>query len=128
MALLTVNGLKVDFTTRNGVTHAVDDVSFSVEKGEITAIIGESGSGKSVACYSLLGLLPMPPASIEGGSAEFEGRDLLRMSEAELRQVRGRDIAMVFQDPMTCLNPYMTIGDQLMEPLRYHHGVDKAEA
>lgn len=128
MALLSVNGLKVDFTTRNGVTHAVDDVSFSVEKGEITAIIGESGSGKSVACYSLLGLLPMPPASIEGGSAEFEGLDLLRMSEAELRQVRGRDIAMIFQDPMTCLNPYMTIGNQLVEPLLCHRRISREEA
>ncbi|GAB3313343.1 ABC transporter ATP-binding protein [Haliea atlantica] len=128
MALLSVNGLKVDFTTRNGVTHAVDDVSFSVDKGEITAIIGESGSGKSVACYSLLGLLPMPPASIEGGTAEFEGRDLLRMSVAELRAVRGRDIAMVFQDPMTCLNPYMTVGDQLVEPLLCHRRMPREEA
>jgi len=128
MSLLDVQNLKVSFHTRNGVVKAVDDVSFSVESGKITAIIGESGSGKSVACYSLLGLIPMPPGKVEGGKALFEGADLLQMSEAELRKIRGRDIAMIFQDPMTCLNPYMTIGDQLMEPIIYHKGVSKKEA
>ena len=88
--------------------------------GKITAIIGESGSGKSVACYSLLGLIPQPPGRIDSGRALFQGQDLLQLCEAELRKIRGRDIAMVFQDPMTCLNPYMTVGKQLMEPLRYH--------
>ncbi len=128
MALLEVQQLKVSFHTRNGVVKAVDDISFTVESGKITAIIGESGSGKSVACYSLLGLIPMPPGRMEGGRALFEGADLLQMSEAELRQIRGRDIAMIFQDPMTCLNPYMTIGDQIMEPLIYHKGVSRQEA
>lgn len=128
MPLLSVTDLQVDFTTRNGRTTAVNKISFDVESGKITAIIGESGSGKSVACYSLLGLLPMPPASIEGGSALFDGRDLLQMSESELREIRGRDIAMIFQDPMTSLNPYMTIGDQLVEPLVYHHKVTKSAA
>ncbi|MCB1675552.1 MAG: ABC transporter ATP-binding protein, partial [Halioglobus sp.] len=89
---------------------------------------GESGSGKSVACYSLLGLVPRPPGRIDGGRALFEGRDLLQMSETQLRGIRGRDIAMIFQDPMTCLNPFMTIGSQLMEPLRYHHRVSKQAA
>jgi oligopeptide transport system ATP-binding protein len=103
-----------------GTTKAVDDISFTVESGKITAIIGESGSGKSVACYSLLGLIPQPPGRIDGGRALFRGKDLLQLSEAELRRIRGRDIAMVFQDPMTCLNPYMTVGAQLMEPLLYH--------
>ena len=128
MALLDVQDLAVSFVTRNGTNKAVDGVSFSVELGKITAIIGESGSGKSVACYSLLGLVPMPPGRIDGGRALFEGRDLLQMEESELRKIRGRDIAMIFQDPMTCLNPYMTIGKQLMEPLRYHHKVREEEA
>ncbi|MBT4522979.1 MAG: ABC transporter ATP-binding protein [Halieaceae bacterium] len=128
MSLLEVNNLRVNFTTRMGVNKAVDDISFSVESGKITAIIGESGSGKSVACYSLLGLIPQPPGSIEGGTALFEGSDLLQMSERELRAVRGRDIAMIFQDPMTCLNPHMTIGQQLIEPLVYHKKVPTADA
>ena len=128
MSLLDVRNLKVNFVTRIGVNTAVDEVSFSVESGQITAIIGESGSGKSVACYSLLGLVPQPPGSIEGGQALFEGSDLLQMSERELRDIRGRDIAMIFQDPMTCLNPYMKIGAQLMEPLIYHKKVSRKQA
>jgi peptide/nickel transport system ATP-binding protein/oligopeptide transport system ATP-binding protein len=99
-----------------------------VESGRITAIIGESGSGKSVACYSILGLVPRPPGRIDGGSAHFEGQDLLQMSERDLREIRGRDIAMIFQDPMTCLNPFMTVGKQLMEPLLYHKDVTRQEA
>ena len=128
MALLDVQDLAVSFVTRNGTNKAVDGISFSVELGKITAIIGESGSGKSVACYSLLGLVPMPPGRIDGGCALFEGRDLLKLEETELRRIRGRDIAMIFQDPMTCLNPYMTIGKQLMEPLLYHRKVTTAQA
>jgi len=128
MALLDVQDLEVSFVTRNGTNKAVDGVSFGVELGKITAIIGESGSGKSVACYSLLGLIPRPPGRIDGGRALFEGRDLLQLGESELRKIRGRDIAMIFQDPMTCLNPYMTIGKQLMEPLIFHHKVSKQEA
>ncbi|MEZ5569367.1 MAG: ABC transporter ATP-binding protein [Halioglobus sp.] len=126
--MLNVEHLSVSFVTRMGVTQAVDDVSFSVRAGEITAIIGESGSGKSVACYSLLGLVPQPPGRIDGGRALFNGRDLLKLPERELRKVRGRDIAMIFQDPMTCLNPYMTIGKQLVEPLRYHRKVSRKAA
>jgi oligopeptide transport system ATP-binding protein len=128
MALLDVQDLQVSFVTRNGTNKAVDGVSFGVDIGKITAIIGESGSGKSVACYSLLGLIPRPPGRIDGGRALFEGRDLLQLKESELRKIRGRDIAMIFQDPMTCLNPYMTIGKQLMEPLIFHHKVSKQEA
>ncbi|MEZ5502738.1 MAG: ABC transporter ATP-binding protein [Halioglobus sp.] len=126
--MLKVENLSVSFVTRMGINRAVDDVSFTVESGRITAIIGESGSGKSVACYSLLGLIPRPPGRIDGGRALFGGQDLLQLPENALRRVRGRDIAMVFQDPMTCLNPYMTIGDQLMEPLRYHQQVSRAQA
>lgn len=128
MSLLEVKNLKVNFVTRNGVNNAVNDVSFSVETGQITAIIGESGSGKSVACYSLLGLIPQPPGQIAGGEAFFEGVDLLQLPERELRKIRGRDIAMIFQDPMTCLNPYMKIGKQLMEPLLFHKKVSRKQA
>ena len=128
MALLDVQNLEVSFVTRNGTNKAVDGISFSVDTGKITAIIGESGSGKSVACYSLLGLVPQPPGRIDGGRALFEGRDLLQMDEQQLREIRGRDIAMIFQDPMTCLNPYMTIGKQLMEPLLYHRKVAREAA
>ena len=126
--LLDVQDLGVSFVTRMGTNKAVDGISFSVKTGQITAIIGESGSGKSVACYSMLGLVPMPPGRIDGGRALFEGRDLLQLSEAELRKIRGRDVAMIFQDPMTCLNPFMTVGKQLMEPLLYHKKVSKGEA
>ena len=126
--MLKVENLSVSFVTRMGTTKAVDDVSFTVESGKITAIIGESGSGKSVACYSLLGLIPQPPGRIDGGRALFQGRDLLQLDTTELRKIRGRDIAMVFQDPMTCLNPYMTVGAQLMEPLLYHKKVSRAQA
>ncbi len=128
MALLSVEHLSVHFHTREGVVRAVDDVSFSVEPGEVLGIVGESGSGKSVACYSLLGLIPMPPGRIESGRAEFDGIDLLSLSEKQLRRIRGRRISMVFQDPMTSLNPYMRIGDQLVESLRQHHRVDKKAA
>tara|TARA_B100000795_G_scaffold143518_2_gene107449 strand:+ start:3455 stop:5104 length:1650 start_codon:yes stop_codon:yes gene_type:complete len=120
MAILEVNGLKVYFHTRNGVVKAVDDVSFSVDRGETLAIVGESGSGKSVTCYSLLDLLPKPPARIEGGTALFDGKDLLTCSASEMRHHRCNDIAVIFQDPMTSLNPFLTIGEQLIEPLIYH--------
>ncbi len=126
--MLKVENLSVSFVTRMGITRAVDDISFTVESGKITAIIGESGSGKSVACYSLLGLVPQPPGRIDGGRALFQGQDLLQITPAELRKIRGRDIAMVFQDPMTCLNPYMTVGKQLMEPLLYHKKVSRGQA
>ena len=120
MALLQVNNLKISFHTRNGVVKAVDDVSFSVDSGQTLAIVGQSGSGKSVTCYSLLDLLPKPPAVIECGSALFDGEDLLACDKDRMRQLRGNHIAMIFQDPMTSLNPFLTIGEQLIEPLIYH--------
>lgn len=126
--LLEVNDLSVHFHTRNGVVRAVDGVSFSVEAGKTTAIIGESGSGKSVACYSLLGLIPKPPGKIESGSAQFEGQDLLQLSENELRKIRGKGISIIFQDPMTSLNPFLKVGTQLIEPLQLHFGMSKQEA
>lgn len=128
MPLFDVQNLRVAFHTRNGVVRAVSGVSLSVEKGQTVGIVGESGSGKSVTCYSMLGLIPMPPGRIEGGTANFDGADLLKMSPAELRAIRGRRISMIFQDPMTSLNPYMRVGDQVMEPLRIHQGLSKAEA
>jgi len=120
MALLEVDGLKIYFHTRNGVVKAVDDVSFSVDAGETLAIVGESGSGKSVTCYSLLDLLPKPPAVIEAGTALFDGEDLFACDSVRMRQIRGNDIAVIFQDPMTSLNPFISIGEQLIEPLIYH--------
>jgi ABC-type microcin C transport system duplicated ATPase subunit YejF len=127
MAILEVDGLKVYFHTRNGVVKAVDDVSFSVDSGETLAIVGESGSGKSVTCYSLLDLLPKPPAKVEGGTALFNGKDLLTCSAAEMRKHRCNDIAVIFQDPMTSLNPFLTVGEQLIEPLIYHPNRDQRQ-
>jgi len=126
--MLKVKNLRITFNTRNGTSVAVDDLSFELNEGDVLGIVGESGSGKSVACYSLLGLIPMPPGKIERGSAEFMGKDLLRMNEAELRQVRGRKISMIFQDPMTSLNPYMRISDQLIESIVQHKKISKKAA
>ncbi len=126
--LLDVRDLRTYFHTRDGVVRAVDGVSFALERGQSVGIVGESGSGKSVTCYSLLGLIPQPPGRIEGGSAMFDGTDLLRCGERALRGVRGSRISMIFQDPMTSLNPYMRISDQLMEPLLIHEKVGKEEA
>ncbi|MGE9270423.1 MAG: ABC transporter ATP-binding protein [Verrucomicrobiales bacterium] len=123
MALLDVKNLSTRFHTRNGVVHAVDDVSFSVDAGRTLGIVGESGSGKSVTCYSLLGLIPQPPGRIHSGTAHFDGMDLLAASERQLRAIRGKRISMIFQDPMTCLNPYMRIREQLTEPLEIHMGL-----
>jgi len=129
MPLLSVKNLRIHFHTRNGVVQAVDDVSFEIEKGETLAIVGESGSGKSVTCYSLMGLVPQPPGKIENGSATFDGQvDLLKCPVPELNRIRGRRIAMVFQDPMTSLNPYMRIEDQVIEPLLIHGICDRADA
>jgi oligopeptide transport system ATP-binding protein len=128
MSLLEVDNLRTYFHTRNGVVRAVDGVSFSVAPGETLGIVGESGSGKSVSQYSLLGLIPCPPGRIESGSARFDGVDLLHCSEAAQRRIRGKRISMIFQDPMTALNPYMKIGTQVMEPLRLHEDCGKADA
>ena len=128
MSLLSVKDLSLYFHTRNGIVEAVNGVSFELEAGKIFAIIGESGSGKSVACYSMLGLVPMPPGRIESGQVYFEGKDLLALGENELRKVRGKGISIIFQDPMTTLNPDMKIGDQLIEPLLLHQGMSKKEA
>lgn len=128
MALLSVNNLSISFHTRNGVTQAVDDVSFSVDAGETLAIVGESGSGKSVSCYSILGLIPSPPGRIDAGSAEFQGKDLLSADQSHKRAIRGNQIAMIFQDPMTCMNPFLTVGQQLIEPLTEHKDMAYGQA
>ena len=128
MALLEVENLRTYFYTRSGVIRAVNDVSFSLSRGETLGIVGESGSGKSVTCYSLLGLIPKPPGKIVSGQANFGGVDLLNCPEGELRQIRGKRISMIFQDPMTSLNPYMRISDQLVEPLLVHEKISRAKA
>jgi oligopeptide transport system ATP-binding protein len=121
--LLDVKHLTTRFHTRNGVVHAVEDVSFNLERGQTLGIVGESGSGKSVTCYSLLGLIPTPPGRIVRGTAMFDGIDLLSASEKQLRGIRGKRISMIFQDPMTSLNPYMRISDQITEPLELHENI-----
>ncbi|BET67747.1 ABC transporter ATP-binding protein [Opitutales bacterium ASA1] len=128
MPLLKVENLRTSFHTRNGVVRAVDGVSFSLEKGETLGIVGESGSGKSVTCYSIMGLVPQPPGRIEGGSALFDGVDLLRCSPAQARAIRGKRVSMIFQDPMTSLNPYLRISEQLIEPLLVHGMCDRKQA
>ncbi|GAA0278478.1 ABC transporter ATP-binding protein [Alteraurantiacibacter aestuarii] len=128
MALLDVKDLTTYFHTRDAVVRAVDGVSFSVDRGETLGIVGESGSGKSVTCYSLMRLIPEPPGRIERGTAMFDGQDLLQMGKESLRKIRGNRISMIFQDPMTSLNPYLRISTQLMEALQTHHDVDDREA
>ncbi|MBX7258494.1 MAG: ABC transporter ATP-binding protein [Candidatus Hydrogenedentes bacterium] len=128
MSLLIVEDLRTYFRLRSGTVRAVDGISYSVEQGETLGIVGESGSGKSVSSLSLLGLIPMPPGSIESGVAHFDGIDLLSCSSARLRGIRGKRISMIFQDPMTALNPYLTIGAQVMEPLRIHERCSRGEA
>ncbi len=128
MPLLTVTDLRTYFHTRNGVYRAVDGVNFSVERGETLGIVGESGSGKSVTCYSIMGLIPQPPGRIESGTAMFDGVDLLHSTAAQSRAIRGKRVAMIFQDPMTSLNPYLRISEQLIEPLLIHEKISKADA
>ena len=127
-AILQVKELRTVFKTRQGDVHAVNGVSFDLRPGELLGVVGESGSGKSVTMMSLIGLLPTPPARVAAGHVRFDGHDLLQMREDELRAVRGAKIGFIFQDPMTSLNPVFTVGFQLMEPLREHMGLSKAQA
>ena len=128
MSLLEVHDLRVRFRTDDGPVQAVSGVSLCVERGETLGIVGESGSGKSVMNLALLGLLPRPPAEIEAGAALFQGRDLLTMNGRDLSRVRGNRIAMIFQDPMTALNPFLTIEEQLTEVTRHHLGHSRRQA
>ena len=128
MALLEVENLQTHFRTPDGVNRAVDGVSFAVDRGETVAIVGESGSGKSVGAMSILRLIPDPPGRITKGEILFAGRDLMRLSDEEMRGIRGGDIGMVFQEPMTSLNPVLTIGRQITETLEQHRRADRAAA
>jgi oligopeptide/dipeptide ABC transporter ATP-binding protein len=128
MALLEVKDLKTHFFTREGVVKAVDGITFSLEAGQALGIVGESGCGKSVTALSIMGLIPKPPARIVEGSVEFGGRDLTTLSDRQLEDVRGKEIAMIFQDPMTSLNPTMKIKTQITEVLDRHFGYSKDEA
>ncbi len=126
--VLDVRGLNTVFRTRGGEVHAVNNVSFSLKKGELLGVVGESGSGKSVTMMSLIGLLPTPPAEVRQGQVLFDGLDLLKTDAATLRNIRGARIGFVFQDPMTSLNPVFTVGFQLREPLIRHMGLKKRAA
>jgi oligopeptide transport system ATP-binding protein len=126
--LLDVQGLETTFKTNEGTVHAVNGVSFGLKEGETLGVVGESGCGKSVTMLSILGLIPNPPGKIVAGSAKFFNQDLLKMSRDELRAIRGAQISMVFQDPMTSLNPVLTVGRQLTEPLRLHLGMTQKQA
>jgi len=128
MPLLSVKDLRTYFHTRSGVYRAVDGVSFDLERGETLGIVGESGSGKSVTCYSLMGLIPTPPGRIESGTAVFDGVDLLHCTPAQSRKIRGKRVSMIFQDPMTSLNPYLRVSEQIIEPLMIHEDISKANA
>ncbi|MGH6944239.1 MAG: ABC transporter ATP-binding protein [Geminicoccaceae bacterium] len=126
--LLEIDDLRVEFRLADGVVKAVDGISYSAAPGETVAIVGESGCGKSMSALAILGLVPSPPGHIAGGHIRFEGRDLLTLGEAEIREIRGRGIAMVFQEPMTSLNPVLSIGLQLTEGMRHHLGLARGEA
>jgi oligopeptide/dipeptide ABC transporter ATP-binding protein len=126
--ILEVNDLKTYFNTDDGVVKAVDGVSFHIGRGETLAVVGESGSGKSVTSLSIMRLIPTPPGRIAGGEMLFEGRDLVKMSEAQMRKIRGNDISMIFQEPMTSLNPVYTVGDQIAEAIQLHQKKSRRQA
>src|SRR5437868_2309361 len=126
--LLEVKELHTEFRTGAGIVRAVDGISYTVDPGETVAIVGESGSGKSVGALSIMRLIPDPPGRITGGEVWFAGRDLMTLSEEEMRRMRGSEIGMVFQEPMTSLNPVLTIGRQITETLEQHRGMDRAAA
>jgi oligopeptide transport system ATP-binding protein len=126
--LLEVKNLKTEFHTQDGVVHAVNGVNFNVSEGETLGIVGESGCGKSVTVLSVMRLIPVPPGKIVDGQVIFDGRDLLKLDDEEIRQVRGNRIAMIFQDPMTSLNPVLTINQQVSEALELHLNMDKGTA
>lgn len=126
--LLNVRDLETIFKTEEGTVRAVDKVSFSIDEGETVGIVGESGCGKSATALSIMGLIPSPPGKVIGGEILFKGRDLMAMSEANMRRIRGNEISMIFQEPMTSLNPVYTVGDQIMETVALHQKLSKADA
>src|SRR5581483_7069064 len=121
--LLEVKGLKTHFFTDEGVVRAVDGVDLYINKGETLGVVGESGCGKSVTALSIMRLIPQPPGRIVEGKIDYNGRDLLKLSNAEMRKIRGKEIAMIFQEPMTSLNPVFTVGEQIAEAIRLHEGL-----
>ncbi len=125
--MLSVQDLKVHFISEGRVARALDGVSYEVRQGETVCLVGESGCGKTVSALTILGILPQPPAKIMGGNVLFNGQNLLELNEEEMRTIRGRRIAMVFQEPMTSLNPVFTIEDQIEEAIRVHENVEKEE-
>jgi len=128
MALLDVRNLTTSFHLRSGIVRAAQNINLSLERGETLGIVGESGSGKSVTCYSIMRLIPSPPGRIESGEVMFDGQDLLTLSMAEMRKVRGKKIAMIFQEPMTSLNPFLRISTQMIEAVRVHSDLDEKQA
>ena len=126
--LLEVKGLQTQFFTQDGVVHAVNGITYSLAEGETIGIVGESGCGKSVSVLSVMRLIPQPPGKIVAGEVVFKGEDLLKMSDEQIRRIRGKQIAMIFQDPMTSLNPVLTVGQQIMEALQLHLNMNKAQA
>ena len=126
--LLDVQGLETTFKTSEGIVHAVNGVSFGLKEGETLGVVGESGCGKSVTMLSILGLIPTPPGNVKAGKANFFGQDLLKMSKDEIRAIRGAQVSMIFQDPMTSLNPVLTVGRQMTEPLMLHLGMTHKQA
>jgi peptide/nickel transport system ATP-binding protein len=126
--VLEIKGLKTYLFTRSGVVKAVDDVSFSLRRSETLAVVGESGCGKSMTALSVMRLVPNPPGKIVGGAITLEGKDLVKLDEAEMRDIRGNEISMIFQEPMTSLNPVLTIGNQITEALRLHQDLSKSAA
>ena len=126
--LLEVSNLTTRFYTEDGIVHAVNGITFDLDEGESMAIVGESGSGKSVSMKSMMGIIPSPPGRVEDGQVLFNGRDLLKLSQEEMRHVRGREMAMIFQDPMTSLNPVLTVGMQMTEALVIHLGMKQEQA
>ena len=126
--LLSIRNLKTYFVTEDAVLKAVDDVSFEVKKGETLGVVGESGCGKSVSCMSIIKLVQGGNVKYESGQILFEGRDTLQMSEKELRKIRGKEISVIFQEPMTALNPLYTIGDQMKEALKNHQKISDRQA
>ena len=127
-ALLSVKNLTVEFTTRDGIAPVIDDLSFDLAPGETLSLVGESGCGKSMSALAIMGLIPSPPGRVAGGSISLAGENLLQASDTRLRAVRGNDISMVFQEPMTSLNPVFTVGEQISETLRRHQGLNRRQA
>ena len=127
MALLEVDGLKTHFFTDEGVLPSVDGISFNIDRGETLGIVGESGCGKSVTAMSILQLIPQPPGKIVGGEIRFDGTNLVDVPPSKLRKIRGNDIAMIFQEPMTSLNPVYTVGNQIIEAITLHQGLEAEE-